>query len=92
MPSFIVFPEFVGGELLLGDSEKEKFRQLMWRHANFSGVEIIDYCVMSNHFHLVVKVPGENHPSDQELLRRVHTFYGKKHPTSPKGRQRVFQK
>ena len=48
----------VGGQFLLADEEKEKFRQLIWLQSKFSGVEVITYCVMSNHFHLLIRVPG----------------------------------
>ncbi|MGI9240187.1 MAG: transposase [Verrucomicrobiales bacterium] len=46
-----------GAALLFRDEEKEAFRILMWRLARFSGVEIQTYCVMSNHFHLLVRIP-----------------------------------
>jgi REP element-mobilizing transposase RayT len=29
----------------------------MWRMAKFSGVEVLTYALMDNHFHLLVKVP-----------------------------------
>ena len=31
----------------------------MWRMAKFSGVEVLTYCVMGNHFHLLVRVPDQ---------------------------------
>jgi REP element-mobilizing transposase RayT len=46
-----------GGELLFGDVEKEAFRKLMRRMERFSGVEVLTYAVMGNHFHLLVRVP-----------------------------------
>jgi len=46
-----------GGELLFGDEEKEGFCKIMWRMARFSGVEILTYAVMGNHFHLLIRVP-----------------------------------
>ncbi len=69
----------VGGQFLLGDEEKEKLRQLIWLQAKFSGVEVITYCVMSNHFHLLVRVPAEQCPSGRELLDRAKAVYRKKH-------------
>ncbi|MBP7947634.1 MAG: transposase, partial [Verrucomicrobia bacterium] len=41
----------VGGQRLLGPLEKEKLREMLWQQAAFSGVEIITYCLMSNHIH-----------------------------------------
>ena len=43
--------------MLFGAEEKEAFRILMWRLARFCGVEVLTYCVMGNHFHLLVRVP-----------------------------------
>ena len=36
--------------MLFKGTEKEAFRVLMWRMAKFSGVEVLTYCVMGNHF------------------------------------------
>jgi hypothetical protein len=52
-----VMSRTVNGEFLFGPVEKEAFRRLMWRMAKFAGVEIFTYVVMSNHFHILVKVP-----------------------------------
>ena len=54
---FHVMSRTAGGEMLFGDEEKEAFRLLMWRMAKFSGVEILTYCVMGNHFHLLIRIP-----------------------------------
>ena len=58
----------VGGEFLLGDPEKEAFRRLMWAQASFCGVDIVGYCLMSNHVHLLVKVPREVQLDDRSLV------------------------
>jgi len=68
----------VGGQALLGDLEKEKLRILLWQQAEFSGLEIITYCLMSNHLHLLVRVPAEVVATDAELVARAVKFYGKK--------------
>jgi len=68
----------VGGQRLLGSLEKEKLREMLWQQAEFSGVELITYCLMSNHIHLLVWVPGEVSASDEELVARALRFYGKK--------------
>jgi REP element-mobilizing transposase RayT len=46
-----------GGEMLFGDVEKEAFRKIMRRLERFSGVEVLTYVVMGNHFHLLLRVP-----------------------------------
>jgi REP element-mobilizing transposase RayT len=50
---------------------------MMWRVADFLGIEILDYVVMSNHYHQLVRVPGRVELSDKELLRRLKAYYGK---------------
>ncbi|MFP4260913.1 MAG: transposase, partial [Opitutales bacterium] len=47
----------VGGERLLGPREKEVFRKMLWQVADFSGLEVLTYCIMDNHFHVLVRVP-----------------------------------
>ena len=41
----------------LNDEEKTRFVERLWRVATFSGVEVLTYCIMSNHFHILVCVP-----------------------------------
>ncbi|MFO8026287.1 MAG: transposase [Opitutales bacterium] len=67
----------VGGERLFGDREKEVLRKMLWQVADFCGVEILTYCVMSNHFHVLVRVPEKRPVSDAELLRRFRVLYPK---------------
>ena len=67
----------VNGELCFGDREKEVLRKMLWQVADFCGVEILTYCLMSNHFHVLVRVPAEDCPSDSELLRRFRVLYPK---------------
>ncbi len=46
-----------GGEVFLDDVEKEALRRVIWRMAEFSGVKVVTYCLMHNHFHLLAEVP-----------------------------------
>jgi REP element-mobilizing transposase RayT len=59
----------------LGDDEKDSWVHLMRRQAAFCGIEVLAYCVMSNHFHLLIRVPHEAELSDGELLRRHREMY-----------------
>ena len=68
----------VGGQLLLDDGCKEKLVEILGKVAAFCGVEVITYCMMSNHFHVLVRVPARVELSDDELLARMTAFYGKK--------------
>ena len=40
----------------LNDEEKTRFVERLWRVATFSCVEVLAYCFMSNHFHILVYV------------------------------------
>jgi putative transposase len=46
-----------GGEIWFDDVEKEALRRIIWRMAEFSGIKIVTYCLMGNHFHLLAEVP-----------------------------------
>ena len=66
-----------GRARLLTDTRREGFRELLGRVADFCGVEVLTYCFMENHFHLLVRVPGElGEIDDEELLRRSALLYG----------------
>ena len=67
----------VNGEKLFEDREKEVLRKMLWQVADFSGVEILTYSVMSNHFHVLVRVPEPTKISDAELMRRYRVLYPK---------------
>lgn len=66
----------VNGERLFGDREKEILRKMLWQVADFCG-EVLTYCIMSNHFHVLLRVPDSAKVSDKELLRRYKLLYPK---------------
>ena len=57
-------------------ASKEMFVRIMRRAEAFSGVRVANYCVMDNHFHLLVKVPRRQEVDDAELDRRLAVLYG----------------
>ena len=59
-----------------GSAEAERFVQLMRRLEAFSGVRVLTYVLMSNHFHLLCQVPEPKALSDLELLERIEAGYG----------------
>ncbi|MDB9742006.1 transposase [Akkermansiaceae bacterium] len=67
----------VGREFLFGDKEKAVFVKMMRQLEGFCGVEVLSYCVMSNHFHVMVKVPqiSEEEMTDAEFERRLRCIY-----------------
>lgn len=78
---FHVVSRVVGRERLFGSVEKEVFARMMRQQALFSGVEVLSYCVMSNHFHLLLHVPmrpDEKTLGEEEILKRMKVYYGRK--------------
>jgi REP element-mobilizing transposase RayT len=67
------------GQYLFDDEAKERFLKLLHKQAGFCGVEVLSYCVMGNHFHLLVAVPESCELSDAELLRRYRLLYDANH-------------
>ena len=59
------------------ERECEAFRMYMRMYENFSGCRVLSYCVMSNHFHLLLEVPPmvDGGLSDEELLGRLGGLY-----------------
>jgi len=59
--------------------DKEQFRIYMRMMENFSGCRVLAYCVMSNHFHLLLEVPPRPKAglTDEQLLKRIGGLYPK---------------
>ncbi|MCC5842650.1 MAG: transposase [Verrucomicrobia bacterium] len=66
-----------GQDFLLGTKEKEAFRELAFRWAEFSGITVVTYCVMSNHFHLLLWVPEKEEIGHEEVVRRLKLVWSK---------------
>ncbi|WPJ94655.1 transposase [Coraliomargarita algicola] len=67
----------VNGERLFQGREKEMLRKMIWQVADFCGVQVLTYCVMSNHFHVLLRVPDRQQVDDAELMRRYQVLYPK---------------
>lgn len=73
---FHVISRVVDRRLIFGDTEKGFFLGLMRRLEKFSGLEILSYCLMGNHFHLLLRVPVK--PADistEEVRERMKVIY-----------------
>ena len=54
-----VVSRVAGRELLFGEAEKEAMLRMMKRQSWFSGVDVLAWCFMGNHFHLLLRVPDK---------------------------------
>jgi putative transposase len=68
----------VGRDFVLEVDERERFRMLMRMCEKFTGCRVLSYCLMSNHFHVLLEVPPMpvGGITDEELFRRLGVFYG----------------
>ncbi len=72
-----VISRVVERRFAFGAEEKEKFRALMRLQEKFTGCRVVSYCLMCNHFHLLLEVPpmADAGLSDEELLKRLSAIY-----------------
>jgi hypothetical protein len=66
-----------GRQWVLEEAEKEHFRMLMRMCERFTGCRVLSYCLMSNHFHILLEVTPvpEGGISYEELFARLRVFY-----------------
>ena len=60
----------------LGDVEKDFMLDLIRRYSTLYLVEILGFCLMGNHFHILVKMFPEHKFTDEDIQRRYENFYG----------------
>jgi REP element-mobilizing transposase RayT len=62
----------INGEKIFGDTQKEVMRKQLRCVADFCGVTVVTFVLMSNHFHILVRVPEQGgEVADTELMRRL---------------------
>ncbi len=60
----------------LGDIEKDFMLDLIRRYSALYFVEILGFCLMGNHFHILVKMLPEYKFTDEDIKKRYVGFYG----------------
>ena len=83
--AFHVMSRFVKEVPFMDDVEKEGLRKLIWKMSAFLGVDVLTYCVMGNHFHVLIEVPERakwlerfaGDAGEEKLLRHLGTFYSR---------------
>lgn len=75
----------------LKDDERNDFLGMMRRVAEFSGIKLLGWCIMTNHFHILAYLPFREEISDEEVLRRYHILKGASAPdlTTPEDFDRM---
>lgn len=92
-----------GGDLLLGDIEKEAFRKLMRRMERHSGLEILTFAILGNHFHLLVRVPkredflkkflkGDREEREARLFEHLKLLYSRAYLAQLSGELKLMKK
>jgi REP element-mobilizing transposase RayT len=70
----------VDRRFVLGDAEKEQFVAYMRIYEQFCQVRVLAFCVMSNHFHILLEIPAPPDDrgaswSDAKLLKHLRCLY-----------------
>ena len=60
----------------LGDVEKDFMLDLIRRYSSLYLVEILGFCLMGNHFHILVRMFPEHKYTDEDIQKRYENFYG----------------
>lgn len=73
---FHVVSRVVDRRYIFTEREKEVFLRMMRKQEAFSGVEVVSYSIMSNHFHILLHVPLRPETmSKEETWRRMAHIY-----------------
>ncbi|CAN5328512.1 hypothetical protein BH23VER1_BH23VER1_27730 [soil metagenome] len=76
-----VVSRVVDRRVIFGEEEKAFFRDWLWRYAEFCGLRVVAYCLMGNHFHILVGFSrGEAarfaaEATDGEVIGRARAIY-----------------
>ena len=62
----------------LQEQERNDLVDIIRRAAAFTGIKLIGWCVMVNHFHVLAFLPMPQEIGEQEILRRYSILKGKK--------------
>ncbi len=67
----------VGRAMMFNDDDKTHIVDQILRMAEFCGMEVNTYSVMTNHIHILLHVLPERELTDDELVARVTSLYGR---------------
>ncbi len=61
---------------ILDDEDRNEFLEIIRRTADFTGIQLLGWCLMTNHFHLLVYLPEPEALDEAEVLRRYGVLKG----------------
>jgi putative transposase len=70
-----VISRVIERRMIMDQNEQERLRKTMRAIEAFSGVQILAFTILSNHFHVLLHVPDRIDVSDEELIRRLAFIY-----------------
>ena len=87
----------VDRRFVLGPAEREQFVRYLRTYERFCAVRVLAFCVMSNHFHLLLEVPSAPeqrgaHWSDERLLDHLSNLYSKQQMGKLRGELQHYRK
>jgi len=75
--SYHITSRIIDKQFWLADPEvKAFFLALLFAQIDFAGLILLDYQIMDNHVHFVVRVPAREDLDDETLIARVKAFSG----------------
>lgn len=60
----------------MGSAERDSFIEMMRRVSEFTGIKLLSWCIMENHFHILAFLPERVALTDDEVMRRYHILKG----------------
>ncbi len=81
----------INGQLhLLDHTNMRILRDLMHRVSAFCGIKILTFCILNNHYHILLCVPEKiGHLGDKALLKRAALLYGHQRPRQKLSLERI---
>lgn len=67
-----------GQEYALGDTERHYLLERIRKLSSVYFVRVFTFCLLSNHFHLLVQMQSGDNYSDEEIAERFKIYYGAK--------------
>ena len=80
-----VMSRVVQKRFLIDERGMEEMRRILRTQAEFAGLDVITFCFLKNHFHVLLHVDPEKaitDVTDAELVRRFRALYGSKRSPS----------